>query len=632
MTKRALLIGSETYGLTGCNADVELMADVLRSRGFQAVATLTDGAATRAGIITGMKRLVDEIEPADAVVVYYSGHGGRLPRDDAEQRVTTSQTTHYHFVVPFDIEESAAGDFRGLLSEEMSAFQGQMTDAFLSRGATPNVTLILDCCHSGFFARATDAWHKSVDLGEKGLRLHGIRGHAQQLSAEATALTGATNPYAVRLVACQPEQSAYEMTSNRGGRHGAMTDAFASVVAGVGDRPIAWSVLADLIRRRVRARVPQQRPDVEGPSARTLFSTDRAATRATVPVRIVDDRAVIESAVLLGVDIGDELVLEDLATGAPVGTAAVDAVDGSYAVLTVSTDEGTALPDDVVAVRRTTRRPRFPVAVEVADDDRPRIERHMATSVRVRPAVGDEPVLARVEQDDGLVVLDSLGARWRARPEPAGDDGSRRIVDTLEEIALGRHLLDLPSGVGPNALDADVAVEFGVVRDGSVQPLARHGAQLAVGDRVSVTVRNRSGDELFLWIFDVGVSGRPALLTNASPSGTLLGPTGSADARVSVWSAAGEPLTWPSDVPADSTRDETFVIVLADRRGDLSGLATAASWRSGDGGWDVASLLAGGDTATRGSATPAPATPDERSAPLRYRVEEIGFFLTAPSP
>ena len=41
--------------------------------------------------------------------------------------------------------------------------------------------------------------------------------------------------HAVRLVACQPEQSAYEMASSRGGRHGALTDAFASVLAGLGD-------------------------------------------------------------------------------------------------------------------------------------------------------------------------------------------------------------------------------------------------------------------------------------------------------------------------------------------------------------------------------------------------------------
>ena len=53
-------------------------------------------------------------------------------------------------------------------------------------------------------------------------------------------------------------------------------------------RRCSWSVIGDLVRRRVRALVPEQRPDVEGPSDRLLFS-DRS-----LPVRQrahrVDDR------------------------------------------------------------------------------------------------------------------------------------------------------------------------------------------------------------------------------------------------------------------------------------------------------------------------------------------------------
>jgi hypothetical protein len=225
-------------------------------------------------------------------------------------------------------------------------------------------------------------------------------------------------------------------------------------------------------------------------------------------------------------------------------------------------------------------------------------------------------------------VLDSQRARWRLASQPAGAVGVRRTVDTLEEIAIGRHLLELPSGVGANALEAGVHIEFGVVEDGVVRQLDRHGAQLRVSERVSLTVRNTSSDDLFVWVFDVGVSGRPALLTNAGPSGMLLGPAGSADARLSVWSPDGTPLLWPGDVPSDVTREETFVIVLADRRGDLSSLATPSTARSADAtGTDVAALLEHDGLATRDV---APAGEAER--PLRYRIEEISFFLTATSP
>lgn len=41
MTLRALLIGAQTYGLSGVHADVALMADVLGARGFTDLRTCT---------------------------------------------------------------------------------------------------------------------------------------------------------------------------------------------------------------------------------------------------------------------------------------------------------------------------------------------------------------------------------------------------------------------------------------------------------------------------------------------------------------------------------------------------------------------------------------------------------------
>jgi hypothetical protein len=91
---------------------------------------------------------------------------------------------------------------------------------------------------------------------------------------------------------------------------------------------------------------------------------------------------------------------------------------------------------------------------------------------------------------------------------------------------------------------------------------------------------------------------------------------------VSVW-PSGEPLVWPGDVPTDARREETFVIVLADRRGDLSSLATTTATRGHDDRFEVASLLQGTQAMTR-------AVAPEAARPLRYRIEEASFFLTPP--
>ena len=162
MSKRALLIGSETYGLSGVNSDVELMAMTLERRGFE-VRRHIDGDATRSGIIAAYERLVSEtpVGSTEPVVVYYSGHGGRNQLDDAEERARRGAATHLHFIVPFDMESSSESDFRGILAQELSDLQRRLTER------TSNVTTILDCCHSGTMSRDPSIVPKAVSAASR---------------------------------------------------------------------------------------------------------------------------------------------------------------------------------------------------------------------------------------------------------------------------------------------------------------------------------------------------------------------------------------------------------------------------------------------------------------------------------
>ena len=58
MTRRALLIGSQTFGLTGCDADVALLKGLLGDQGFDPIQTLTGEAASREGIVTAIEALM----------------------------------------------------------------------------------------------------------------------------------------------------------------------------------------------------------------------------------------------------------------------------------------------------------------------------------------------------------------------------------------------------------------------------------------------------------------------------------------------------------------------------------------------------------------------------------------------
>ena len=188
-------------------------------------------------------------------------------------------------------------------------------------------------------ARNIDSRPKSIDVEQtvlrdaKSFRMLGISEHLQKLGREVELSGIVTNPDAVRMVACQPEESAYELASTRGGRHGAMTDALATVLDGLGDAAVPWAVVGDLVRRRVRALQPEQRPEVEGPSERLPFSAASAAASDALAITTIRGVSTVEAGELLGLAVGDELDIVAAADGERVGEATVKELAGGAAVL-----------------------------------------------------------------------------------------------------------------------------------------------------------------------------------------------------------------------------------------------------------------------------------------------------------
>src|SRR4051812_40177150 len=66
VARRALLIASQTFGLTGCDADVALMQRLLGERGFDPIATLTGKDASRRGIVDAFEALIADTAGDDA--------------------------------------------------------------------------------------------------------------------------------------------------------------------------------------------------------------------------------------------------------------------------------------------------------------------------------------------------------------------------------------------------------------------------------------------------------------------------------------------------------------------------------------------------------------------------------------
>ena len=166
----------------------------------------------------------------------------------------------------------------------------------------------------------------------------------------------------------------------------------------LGDRPLTWRVLGNRIRRTITSSLPTQRPEVEGPSDRLLFSlTTRGAANA-LPVAVADGGVRIEAARLFGVSVGDryELVSSD---DSSLGQAEVERIDGDTAILDVprQAKAGDAYDGAVAVPVRTSRTKAVELDLEPAV--RAAVEERLATSTMLHVAAAGEDAVARIAGD-----------------------------------------------------------------------------------------------------------------------------------------------------------------------------------------------------------------------------------------
>ncbi|WP_066953742.1 caspase family protein [Streptomyces lushanensis] len=151
--KRALLIGSQTGGLTGVHTDVEAMDAALTSLGFTTTVGTGTGA-TAAEIVARYRGLIEDTGSRDTAVVYYSGHGGRERNPPAAAGPGSPPWIQY--VLPTDFDDRSGSGARCVLAEELSLLQLELTEK------TRDVTVILDCCHAARMSRDAGAAQAST--------------------------------------------------------------------------------------------------------------------------------------------------------------------------------------------------------------------------------------------------------------------------------------------------------------------------------------------------------------------------------------------------------------------------------------------------------------------------------------
>ena len=627
MIKRALLIGSQTDGLTGVDTDVACIADALSPFGFEADICIGNDA-TRAGILSRYKQLIQNTAAGDAVVVYYSGHGGLAanPEYHPMTAATTPIPRYYQFIVPVDLHESSEDEFRGILSLELSALLTELT------AQTTNVTVILDCCHAARMSR---------DLSLMPKALHrpwyvGIVAHLRRLKATGYFFDGQYvegNPYAVRLVAAGLNQSAYEYTNEDNKRIGILTESFTLAVREAKGLPITWDAIGKRVRERVLSFVPSQRPEVEGPVGRLLFRLEEPDRTGVLSYFLDGNRPSLRGGRILGVEVGDEFSIVPMAaekadTQSEIARATVTEVAGaiSRVRLAVRGDQED-VPDGARAVPIRAAFRKRKVTVEAIGEEGDALIGAINASDHTKVAeAGDlEDILASVRLLNRRIELRDTTGSLIVFPVPFTPGAVQKTVENLRLLARARAIQELTSGTGPNRLTVSYELEWGRIRNGTPRRLARSGTLVFTGDRIYVRVHNRGEEPIYVSVFDVGVGGKITLLTTSEPSGIELNPGEDyVLGYVEHGSLRGLTLSWPDSVPDDGPRLESLVIVICDEPQDLRALETIGARRTRvPGGSSLQQLLEQIQWGESRDLLPSRAEAKD----VRYAIEHIDFLL-----
>jgi hypothetical protein len=293
MTKRALLIGINEYqyvpSLHGCVNDIEAVAAVLTERHAFDPANMaqliTAADTTRAGILAGLQRLVEETDEGDVCVVYYSGHGSQAPdpADDADEEDDGLDET----IVPSDSGRDDH-EVRDIVDDELHSYIAALAER------TPYTTFVFDSCHSGSVDRELLMLAEVEPLEAQPVPRAipaATKAPAERslFPSAAAASAGSPSPSATGLMprgdylmigGCLDPQTSKE-TAIDGKTHGVLTYYLTKELR---DAPADASLESVFTRaaEQVKATVKEQDPVLEGPDGSTTvppFSDSAVAPR-----------------------------------------------------------------------------------------------------------------------------------------------------------------------------------------------------------------------------------------------------------------------------------------------------------------------------------------------------------------
>jgi hypothetical protein len=580
----ALLIGVNTYKapiiptLKGCRNDVELMASVLRGRfglDDQHLRTMFDEEATHEGIVQAIRsHLIENArqaqstgQPEPACLLHYSGHGS-MARDTRDAKATGLDET----LVPHDSRQGGILDIKdwelGALIDELAQY-------------TTNITVVLDCCHSGSGTRNEELVVRQCPVD---LRPQPERPLAMKAGTRSATPAADRDPNThVLIAACSNSQAANEyvdMSTGQKRYFGVMSYCLAEELAQ--SPQLTYRELYQRVCRRVWQKYPLQSPQCEGDRDRLLFGGVRPPQDLWVTVVGSQDGLIkIDAGSAHGLAEGAELnVFSDSVRvrsreDRPIAQLRIVQRDAVWSLCEIITGnptpgsrvEATTCGVDLlrtVSLSRASESLRAELRSQINQPE-----------LRGMLQIVDAPTadLCVVAGLSGDTVCDSA-----LRPlESTGTANVDLLVQQLRKWARYQNALRIENASLQSQLKGQVSVEF-KLKNGTSLDHTTHPA-LESGTVVQVQITNRSTTSLYLSALSFGYDGSISLIWPAMAGEKLPVPPGkSVTTRAfRLAFAAGEPrIEVQEAIKVFATRSATdFDLLTMDGTGHHAGTRSA---------------------------------------------------------
>lgn len=635
-SKRALLIGIDAYAhvrsLDGCVNDSRLMRCVLAERfGFPDghIAQLLDGQATQRAIRDAFAALVAATAADDVVVIHFAGHGSQIRDREGDEPSGFDST-----IMPCDTAREP-GENRDITDDEIHL----VLEALAAK--TPNITVLVDACHSGTVTRdAFGAKSRGVLPDRRSVSelppspIPG--GRLPRTRSGASGWLPLADKY-VLIAGCRDDEESKEyFPPEGGGPHGALTYFLCHELRKAPPRATYRDVF-EIVQARVNAYNRVQHPQMEGTADRTLFGADDAVPAPYVPVvSRVDQKVTLGAGSAQGVTVGSTWAVHAAGTKQHDATTAL----GTIVVRAVTPFSAEAEITDAAAPGAITAGTRafetahafagLPLTVQlsgaaaeaafadqlrassmlqVVAEDVPAAVRLSLLPARSVVSAGDPVPQAGTLDTPRWAVVDATGDLLMPL-KTQGDEAV--VVQNLEKIARFRRLLALDHPAGRRHLAGRVSIAL--LRpgpDGAFAPATpdSDGGLVAVdeGSRVRFRLTNGHHTSLFVAIVYLGTGSEITVPRQIElAAGTSFDLTG--------------PVTFPPNYPFVDLGDplrgvdsvETIKIVVTTEFVDFRGLEQAAV-RSADAAAQAATPFAASLQRASGARTRAftPETGDD---------------------